>query len=283
MRFLGDRQSGESRKMKNAILLGLLAWASAFAVVAQQAVITGFHGNGVLTWSNRLSNAVFSVQWASTVTGPWQDSWSLLRPLPGTAGATKTVDVPMFYRVAANTNKTILLAEDFADGSDRRWTRRSGQWSVAAGAYTGIVAAPTWDACAMAEPACWTNYILRARIMTAATNNDFELIFHAQDTNHFMRFTVAGEDGNTCRITQDAFMEGGFEAVAEYASVVQKPAIVPGVWYTLTVITHERNAFAFVNDDLVAYAMDLPYAGGFVGFMTDEPTITCKEILVTSL
>ena len=25
------------------------------------------------------------------------------------------------------------------------------------------------------------------------------------------------------------------------------------------------------------------YAGGFVGFMTDEPTITCKEILVTSL
>jgi len=55
------------------------------------------------------------------------------------------------------------------------------------------------------------------------------------------------------------------------------------VWYTLTVITHERNAFAFVNDDLVAYAMDLPYAGGFVGFMTDEPTITCKEILVTSL
>ncbi len=188
----------------------------------------------------------------------------------------------MFYRVVANTNETILLSEDFSDGDDQGWIHRSGQWSVAAGTYTGAEATPTWDACSMAGSASWTNYILRARIKTAETNNDFGLIFHAQDTNHFMRFTVAGEDGNTYRITQDAFTNDEFQAVAEFASVVQKPRIIPEVWYTLTVIVHQRNAFAFVNDDLVTYAMGLPYAGGFVGFMTDGPTITCKEILVTS-
>jgi hypothetical protein len=101
------------------------------------------------------------------------------------------------------------------------------------------------------------------------------------DTNNFMRFPVSGADGNTCRIAQDAFVGGGFEAVGEYASVVQKPRIIPGVWYTLTVIVHQQNAFAFVDDALVAYAMGLPFAGGFVGFMSDGPTITCKEILVT--
>jgi hypothetical protein len=65
---------------------------------AQRPVITSFHGNGALTWTNEPGGGLFSVEWASSLTGTWFDTWSDLRYVPVT-GTTATVQVPIFYRV----------------------------------------------------------------------------------------------------------------------------------------------------------------------------------------
>ncbi|MCX6930061.1 MAG: hypothetical protein NT154_43650 [Verrucomicrobia bacterium] len=68
-------------------------------VLAQQPVITSFHGNGKLMWTNPPGSNAFTVQWTPTVTGPWSSNWLALDSLITTSSQT-TVSVPMFYRVA---------------------------------------------------------------------------------------------------------------------------------------------------------------------------------------
>ncbi len=71
------------------------------SAISGQLVITSFHTNGNLTWTNSVSNAAYSVQWASTVTGPWTNFQALTKlDYVQSTGATVTVKVPMFYRVA---------------------------------------------------------------------------------------------------------------------------------------------------------------------------------------
>lgn len=79
-----------------ASVAAALAHASA---QAQQPVITSFHGNGQLTWTNVAGTNGFRVQWAPAVTGPWSSNWRALDSIFST-GAQTTVSVPMFYRVA---------------------------------------------------------------------------------------------------------------------------------------------------------------------------------------
>lgn len=70
---------------------------------AADLVITSFDRNGALTWTNAVSNAVYQVQWAGSVTGPWTNFQSLaaLDAIRATNHLT-TVGVPMFYRVVAD-------------------------------------------------------------------------------------------------------------------------------------------------------------------------------------
>ena len=69
------------------------------SALAQQPVITSFHGNGQLTWTNLPGTNGFTVQWAPAVTGPWSSNWLALDSLIST-GSQTTAAVPMFYRVA---------------------------------------------------------------------------------------------------------------------------------------------------------------------------------------
>ncbi|MDZ8120496.1 hypothetical protein [Pontiella agarivorans] len=70
-----------------------------------QVRITGFNGNGSLNWTNRLSNAVGTVQWSPSLTaGDWRSDWGTLRQIPIT-NETMSVPVPMFYRVLVSTNR----------------------------------------------------------------------------------------------------------------------------------------------------------------------------------
>lgn len=75
------------------------ALGAAVAACAQLA-ITSFEKSGDLTWTNSVSNATYRVEWASSVTGPWQrfDGLTNLSLLSATSLAV-TVKVPMFYRV----------------------------------------------------------------------------------------------------------------------------------------------------------------------------------------
>jgi hypothetical protein len=78
-----------------ATVVAVLAHASA---QAQQPVITSFHSNGQLTWTNIPGTNGFTVQWAPAVTGPWLSNWHTLDSIVST-GAQTTASVPMFYRV----------------------------------------------------------------------------------------------------------------------------------------------------------------------------------------
>jgi len=67
-------------------------------------VITSFHGNGELTWTNAPGEHSFVVEWSpNLVDGQWHNSWEDLM-LVSTTGTEHTVSVPMFYRVKSDTN-----------------------------------------------------------------------------------------------------------------------------------------------------------------------------------
>jgi formylglycine-generating enzyme len=89
------------------IVLALLAGVHQAA--AQLPVITSFSQNGVLVCSNLSPGSVASVQWASSLSGPWQTNWAGLGAVTADSNGTITVSVPMFYRVlgvAFTTNTT---------------------------------------------------------------------------------------------------------------------------------------------------------------------------------
>jgi hypothetical protein len=89
-------------------LSGILILLSVFVCHAQDDVITGFTGNGIITWTNSHSNGLFNVEWSASADGPWQSSWTGLWNLATTA-STVSAAIPMFYRVSWSTNVTIDL------------------------------------------------------------------------------------------------------------------------------------------------------------------------------
>src|SRR5437660_4759745 len=78
------------------VLCGLISTAA----WAGDLVITSFPGNATLTWTTSVSNATYRVEWAGSVTGPWQsfDALTKLTSISATSSVV-TVQVPMFYRV----------------------------------------------------------------------------------------------------------------------------------------------------------------------------------------
>ena len=81
--------------------------ASINQAAAQLPVITSFSQNGLLVCSNLLPGSVASVQWASSLSGPWQTNWAGLEAMTVASNGLIQVSVPMFYcvlRVAQGTN-----------------------------------------------------------------------------------------------------------------------------------------------------------------------------------
>src|SRR5271170_5573168 len=79
------------------ILLALLAGVHQAA--AQLPVITSFSQNGLLVCSGLSNGSVASVQWASSLSGPWQSNWAGLGAVTVNSNGLISVSVPMFYRV----------------------------------------------------------------------------------------------------------------------------------------------------------------------------------------
>jgi formylglycine-generating enzyme required for sulfatase activity len=119
--------------MKNSrVSLVVLAslFASLYAAPAQVPVITSLSQNGVLVCTNLQPGTVASVEWASSLSGPWQTNWAGLDVVTVESNKTITVSVPMFYRVrgVAWTNPVpadmalipagnFTMGDTFAEGS----------------------------------------------------------------------------------------------------------------------------------------------------------------------
>ena len=84
--------------------IGLALLASVHQSNAQLPVITSFSQNGVLLCSNLQAGSVASVQWASSLAGPWFTNWTSLAAVTADSNGTITVSVPMFYRVLGSAN-----------------------------------------------------------------------------------------------------------------------------------------------------------------------------------
>jgi formylglycine-generating enzyme required for sulfatase activity len=95
-------------KLSTAMKLSLcaLALGANVGAQAQAPVITSFSGNGVLVCSNLAPGSVATVEWASSLSGPWQTNWAGLDAVTVASNGMIQVSVPMFYRVrgVAQTN-----------------------------------------------------------------------------------------------------------------------------------------------------------------------------------
>lgn len=80
-----------------------------FVAVAggQAPVITSFHSNGGLTWTNSVnSNSMYRVEWASQLDGPWYQTFQNIHTIDAKKYTNFAVAVPMFYRVVMVTNRS---------------------------------------------------------------------------------------------------------------------------------------------------------------------------------
>ncbi len=82
-----------------------------YDVPAQSPDIVSYQGNGALTWTNSNTNLFYQIQWAASLTGTgvWQSSFAQLTDIVST-NPTPTIPVPMFYRVAAFSNRACFAA-----------------------------------------------------------------------------------------------------------------------------------------------------------------------------
>ena len=87
-------------KSKLLVMAGALALVLDTAPAYGQApVIASFGSNGELVCTNLLAGSTASVEWASSVLGPWTNSWDALAAVTADSNGTIQVSVPMFYRV----------------------------------------------------------------------------------------------------------------------------------------------------------------------------------------
>jgi formylglycine-generating enzyme required for sulfatase activity len=88
-------------KITTAMKLSLcaLALGTNVAAQAQAPVITSFGGNGLLVCSNLAPGSVATVEWASSLSGPWNTNWAGLDAVAVDSNGMIQVSVPMFYRV----------------------------------------------------------------------------------------------------------------------------------------------------------------------------------------
>lgn len=110
----------------NAMILKLKLAGSVLAVAvgctafAQLPVITSFSQNGQLICTNVPAGSVATVEWASTLAGPWRTNWTGLDAVSPDSNQVIQVSVPMFYRVrvvATNTVNHAPIAVDDADST----------------------------------------------------------------------------------------------------------------------------------------------------------------------
>jgi hypothetical protein len=92
-----------------SLLIMLALLGGVHQAIAQLPVISSFSQNGVLVCTNLQPGSVASVQWASSLSGPWNTNWAGLCAVTVATNGTISVSVPMLYRVlgvAFTTNTT---------------------------------------------------------------------------------------------------------------------------------------------------------------------------------
>lgn len=108
--------------MKRIMVTGVAGMCCAL-VLAQEVIVSSFQTDGTIVWSAP-SGTVCTIEWSSGL-GPedvWRRSWNDLSGLRMT-GTQAVASVPMFYRIACNTNPPVLITP-YIDEADIKWVRQ---------------------------------------------------------------------------------------------------------------------------------------------------------------
>jgi formylglycine-generating enzyme len=115
-------------------------------------IITSFSQNGLLVCSNLAPGSVASVQWASSLSGPWQTNWAGLGAVTADSNGLIQVSVPMFYRVSGvpNTppNMALIPAGTFTMGDTLDGESDAIPTNVYVSAFfmeTNLVSSSQWE------------------------------------------------------------------------------------------------------------------------------------------
>jgi hypothetical protein len=106
--------------MKFKIKLGCSALTLAMGITtfAQVPVINSFSQNGQLRCTNLPAGGIATVEWASTLTGPWRTNWTGLDAVTADSNGVIQVSVPMFYRVRGPATNNVNQAPIAVDDAD---------------------------------------------------------------------------------------------------------------------------------------------------------------------
>ena len=205
-----------------SLFIGLALLAGVYQAAAQ-IVISSFSQNGVLVCTNLQPGSVASVQWASSLSGPWQTNWATLSGVTVSNNGTITVSVPMFYRVLGQTNSGGSIQQFTADGMA---LIPAGSFTM--GNYLFINTATNDPDITDANP---TNVYVSAFYM------DTNLVSYGQWTNvsayatsHGYNFVNAGSGKNSAT-NQPVQMVDWFDSVKWCNARSQQAGLTP-VYYT---------------------------------------------------
>jgi formylglycine-generating enzyme len=137
------------------IALSALALGTGVAAQAQAPVITSFSGTGVLVCSNLVPGSVGSVEWASSLAGPWQTNWAGLDAVTADSNGAISVSVPMFYRVRGTNSvpsgMALIPAGSFTMGNS------IGDSDITDAAPTNVYVSAFYMDTNLVTYALWTN------------------------------------------------------------------------------------------------------------------------------
>lgn len=99
--------------------VAILTLGTGMSALGQSPVISSFSQNGGLVCTNLAPGSVATVEWASSLSGPWKTTWDGLDAVTVDSNGMIQVSVPMFYRVrgvpATTTNHAPVAADDAAN------------------------------------------------------------------------------------------------------------------------------------------------------------------------
>ena len=91
------------RTLKSTVLSILILHLGLEVHVAsgQDPYVSSFPGNGYITWTNAVSNKLYSIEWAASLTGTWHSAWDSIMYMQGT-NSLMQAPIPSFFRIHAS-------------------------------------------------------------------------------------------------------------------------------------------------------------------------------------
>ncbi len=115
--------------VKYRILLFLACFAIGTLSRANEFKIESLDSNGTLIFQELEGSTGYQVEWASSPSGPWHNTWESLTYIQSEGALSVTSNIPMFYRVIAKPVPDGMVR--IPEGENSGYDTDFGQYSIA--------------------------------------------------------------------------------------------------------------------------------------------------------